>query len=204
MALKQIACSHCDLVVKTPDDLLPHQRVYCPRCHSFLFENQIHASQKCFAYSVTALILFAVANLFPFLTFEASGVLRTITITEASFDLFLQGFWLLGFLVLAFILAVPFIYLICLILLLMGKNALLPYRASLTCAKLLTRLIPWAMADVFIIGVLVALIKVIELADIVLGIAFWAYIGFTLCFIAASLIANKYQVWCWIEAMAND
>ena len=54
--------------------------------------------------------------------------------------------------------------------------------------------------EVFIIGVLVSLVKIGAMATIVIGISFWAYIGFVLCFIAAIGSLDRFQIWREIEA----
>lgn len=65
--------------------------------------------------------------------------------------------------------------------------------------RLMSYFLPWVMAEVFIVGVLVALIKIIEMADIVLGFSFWAYILFVIFFTLTANIANRHQLWEWIE-----
>ena len=40
-------------------------------------------------------------------------------------------------------------------------------------------LLPWSMAEIFLIGTLVSLIKINELADVTIGLSFYAFIGFS-------------------------
>lgn len=201
--MHNIACPHCDNLMQLPRQLLPKQEVYCPRCNSFLFEQHRFGTQQSLAYSLCALILLLISIYFPFLTLDASGQIRTISLFEASLDLYLQGFWFLAILVLMFIIVVPVLYLSLLVTLLMARRHLFSYRVAVRCAKALSYMTPWAMADVFIVGVLVALIKVIELADIVMGISFWAYMAFAIVFVVTTQIANTYQLWAWVEEI-ND
>ncbi len=197
--MERIACRHCDNLIELPKRVQPKQQVYCPRCHSFLFEQHRFGTQQSLAYSISALILLLIAIWFPFLTLDASGQTRTISLSEASLDLYLQGFWFLAILVLMFIIVVPVLYLSLLTVLLMARKRVFSYRVAVRCAKALSYMTPWAMADVFIVGVLVALIKVIELADIILGTSFWAYMAFAIMFVITTQIANCYQLWTWVE-----
>ena len=201
--MRNIACTHCDALIELPEQLEPRQQVYCPRCKSFLFEQHRYGTQRCFSFSITAFVLLAIAMAFPFLTFEAGGHSRTITALEASFDLFPQDFWFVGMLVLVFMLVIPVGYLSNLILLLLARKGMFNRKIAIFCAKSLSRLLPWAMADVFIVGVLVALIKVVQHADVVIGISFWAWVGFAMFFVMSAMIANKYQIWAWIEEIDN-
>ena len=55
------------------------------------------------------------------------------------------------------------------------------------------------MAEVFIIGTLVSLIKIGAMATVVIGISFWAYVGFALCFIASLSNLDRHSLWRRIE-----
>ena len=53
------------------------------------------------------------------------------------------------------------------------------------------------MAEVFLIGVIVSLVKIAAMATVEMGISFWAYAAFTICFTLA--ISNLDRVQCWSE-----
>ena len=55
------------------------------------------------------------------------------------------------------------------------------------------------MSEVFIIGVIVSLVKLASMATITLGLAFWAYVGFALCFTAAVASLDQHDLWDAIE-----
>jgi paraquat-inducible protein A len=59
----------------------------------------------------------------------------------------------------------------------------------------------WAMVEVFIIGVIVSLVKIAAMATVVLGISFWAYVAFSICFTLALATLDRYQCWEMIEAL---
>jgi paraquat-inducible protein A len=139
------------------------------------------------------------ANSFPFLSFETPDQIRTITLLQASQDLYAQGFAFLGMLVYAFALLLPSLYLILLLSLLIPIKLGLKPIGKITIGRLLGFFLPWIMAEVFIVGVLIALIKVIEIADIIIGFSFWAYVGFAVFFTLTANIANRHQLWHWID-----
>ena len=60
--------------------------------------------------------------------------------------------------------------------------------------KTLFKLLPWTMAEIFLIGVLVSLIKIISMADIGLGLSFYAYILFSISMTITLLYVDKYQL----------
>lgn len=194
-----IACHECDQLIAMPEVLGRNETLTCPRCMSKQLTNYANSLEHSIAFSLTALILLIIANAFPFLSFEAQGQIKTISVIEASYDLYFQGFYLLSALVYAFVLLIPIFYLCAVLVLLVPIRLGLKPPAPVAIGKMISLALPWAMAEVFIVGVLVALIKVIELADIVFGVSFWAYSGFVLFFIAASNIASRHQLWKWIE-----
>ena len=52
-----------------------------------------------------------------------------------------------------------------------------------------------------IIGVIVSLVKIMAMATVVLGISFWAYTAFAICFTLAVSNLDRYQCWERIEAL---
>ena len=61
-----------------------------------------------------------------------------------------------------------------------------------------------SMEEVWIIGVIVSLVKGESLATVVLGISFWAYIAFSICFTLALVTFDHYQCWEMIETLEAD
>jgi paraquat-inducible protein A len=51
-----------------------------------------------------------------------------------------------------------------------------------------------------VIGVLVSLVKIASLATVVIGLSFWAYVGFVICFTASLASLDRFQMWSEIEA----
>ncbi|WP_371196320.1 paraquat-inducible protein A [Glaciecola sp. SC05] len=196
---KHIACHHCDLLIRLPDELEVYQKVCCPRCFSEQFVIRKNPLDKTIAIALCALVLLGLSISFPFLSIETAGSINTISLLQSPLALYDEGYSMIALLVLACVILLPAIYLLSLLAMLFpvyvfGKN-----QASVFYAKIVTALLPWIMADVFVIGVLVALIKLMDTAEIVLDIAFWSYIAFTVMFIIITNIVSKRQLWYWVE-----
>jgi paraquat-inducible protein A len=125
--------------------------------------------------------------------------MRTITLWQASSDLYTQEFAFLAVLVYAFVLLLPMLYLGLLLALLIPIKLKMKPILRITIGRLLALFVPWIMAEVFIVGVLIALIKVLELADIIIGFSFWAYVGFAVFITLTTSVANRHQLWVWID-----
>ena len=76
-----------------------------------------------------------------------------------------------------------------------GRSA----RWLVPAARLVFSLSSWSMVEVFVIGVIVSLVKLGAMATIVLGISFWSYTVFTVCFVAALASLDRAYLWDLIE-----
>ena len=65
-------CHECDLLNRVPA-LPPDRAARCLRCGHVLFRNPANCVEKTLSLSVSALILWVVANVFPFLSFGLPG-----------------------------------------------------------------------------------------------------------------------------------
>jgi paraquat-inducible protein A len=198
MLSSQIACQQCDLVIKTPL-LKPGQCALCPRCGHKLSKLRVNAISGLMSYSVTGLILLILANLFPFMSFTLNGNVMEISLWQAATELYTGPYKLLSFIVFFFIVLFPtiilgFIFSFLATLELVGSTF---YTATLL--RIIFSLLPWAMAEVFFVGVLVSLVKLVTIADIGLGLSFWAYLSFCLCYAKVLSLVDKYQFWYWMD-----
>ena len=70
-----------------------------------------------------------------------------------------------------------------------------PRPGARTAFALAERLHPWSMAEIFIVGVTVALIKVAGLAAVTVGPAFWAFAGVVIITILKDQLICRYSIW---------
>ena len=59
------------------------------------------------------------------------------------------------------------------------------------------------MVEVFLIGVVVSLVKLAQLASVQLGLSFWAYAAFSITFTLALTTLDRFQCWQMIERLQN-
>ncbi len=198
-----VACPSCDLLADTSQ--LHHGQVAnCSRCGHFLTKYKDDAIARSLSYTLAALILLALASSFPFLSFKASGLESVMTLPQTALELYRYGMPELAVLVAAFILFIPLAILllllsVCIPLYSKKNNPLL-----IKAGRLIFTLQEWAMAEVFLIGVIVSLVKIASMATVVLGISFWAYTAFTICFTLALSNLDRLQCWNQIEQLTAE
>jgi paraquat-inducible protein A len=188
------ACHECDLLNEVPE-LLPGETARCRRCNGIVSKNAKGGIENSLAMGVASLLLFMVANMFPFLSFGKAGQHTQTYLSSAIFDLWGEDMHFLAAVVFFTCILAPAIMIISLL------TTLIPlYIGRLPPAlPLLTRVLawmqPWAMLDVFMIGVLVAIVKLIKMADIVPGVSFWAFVGVTITIVGAIAMLDLRVVW---------
>lgn len=192
-----IACSRCDrlhVMAHVPMGRTAH----CARCHTPLLRPRRGAIALIVSLSVSALVLMVVAVSFPFLHIEASGLSSRASVLDAilSFAEASGRMAPLSVAVGALIVALPVLRLTGLIYAL-GPIALghAPRPQAARVFRMAMRLRPWAMAEIFIIGVAVALIKIAALASVGFGPAFWAFTGFVLLIAAKDTMVCERSLW---------
>jgi len=195
-----IACHGCDLLVNVAE-LKEGESASCPRCGHFLTRRRPNAYSKVLAYSVASLILLVLANSFSFLSFGASGLESVITLRETPMAVWKYGMPEVAIMVAAFIIVIPAMILMLLLILCipLERGRYRPWLIPVAKGIFLTQ--NWSMVEVFIIGVIVSLVKIAAMATVVLGISFWAYAGFSICFTLAVASLDRYQCWERIEQL---
>ena len=198
----QIVCHECDLLNDVPELAAGH-KAYCPRCGFLLAANRPHSLTVIFSLSVTAVVLLVLANAFPFLGFAARGQEQTVTLIQSVAILITADFPELAFVVFAAIIAVPAVLLVGLIYVSMA----IAMRRRLPWVRRVLRwtleIVPWSMAEIFLIGILVSFIKIVSLADVALGLSFWSYALFTVCMVVVVIHIDKRELWRRIGELTN-
>lgn len=200
-AEERIACLACDLVV-TVGPLHGGERATCPRCGHLLAARTPDSLTRSLAFALSAGMLLVMANSFPFLALEAEGLERVMTLPRSALELYREGYGTIAVLVFGSIVAIPALILVTLLALLVPLRRRQPAAWLVAAGRVLFRLSPWSMVEVFVIGVLVSLVKIGALAAVVLGISFWAYVAFAICFTATLASLDRLEMWDEIEACA--
>lgn len=171
------------------------------RCGTVLMAPRDGAMTRIVMLSVTALILMIAAVFFPFLELRVQGLGRKSSVFDAVLA-FSDGLMLpLSFAVAALIVVLPITRFIALIYV-FAPMALgwAPAPHAKAAFRLAEQIRPWAMAEVFIIGVAVALVKVAGLAQVTLGPAFWAFVGLVIITVLKDNFMCRVTVWQTLNA----
>lgn len=195
-----IACHECDLLQRQP--LIAHHcNVLCGRCGAVLFRNIPDSVNRTIALALAGLILFIVANVYPFLSFEVGNQATQTTLFTGVRALYAQGIWALAALVFFTSILAPLIQLLLMLYIFIPikmDSAALYTKAAF---RLLNTIRDWNMIEVFMIGILVALVKLTKMATIVPGVAMWSFVALIFLVTGASASIDGRIVWQQLERL---
>lgn len=171
-----VGCPVCDAVYSLPPDLA-QKTTRCARCGYKITLGRRAAIARVVSISATMVALMSLVLFLPFLDLRAGQFESQASVIDVVLG-FSTGIMVpLALLVLGFILVLPITRFLLIVYALgpvaTGGPNLPNAEAALRWAF---RLKPWAMAEIFMVGVAVALVKLADLASIQIGPAFWLFV----------------------------
>jgi paraquat-inducible protein A len=193
-----IACHECDLLQQSR--ALPMgATARCPRCGAVLYRRKRNSLDRVLALTIAGLMLFTVANVYPFLTFRLEAQIQETTLITGIIELYNQGMWIVAGVVLLTSIVMPLLELTgTLYVLLPLKFNRRPW--SLPLFFRMVRIFkPWGMMEVFMVGILVAFVKLSKMASIIPGMALYAFMLLIFVLAASAASLDPHIVWNRLE-----
>ncbi|CAL8474799.1 paraquat-inducible protein A [Caballeronia sp. S22] len=165
-----IACHECDLLFRKPSNARGRHAA-CSRCGASLTAlpgSGLPLDSIC-ALTLGALITFCITQTFPVIVLRANGMMSEATLFGAVRFLWSGNMRAVAAMVFCSSILFPLIELLALLYLLvplrLGK---LPPRFS-SMLRLIQVVRPWGMVEVFMLGVLVTIVKMVSMAEVIPG-----------------------------------
>ena len=147
-----IACHECDLLYQLP--ALPEGSVAkCSRCGAVLHRHKRDSLDRTLSWTIAGLILFALANAYPFLALKSEGLVHETTLITGVEQLYKQDMRSVAVLVFLTSILFPFIQLVGTL------YVLLPLKFNR---------LPWKVAPVFLTSILFPAIQLAGLLYVLL------------------------------------
>ncbi|MCF0264385.1 paraquat-inducible protein A [Acinetobacter guillouiae] len=169
-----VACEECDTLYHRIQ-LTQGERAYCLCCGAELYR-QSKPFSVLLAMVTTALIVFVIANSFPIVKVELQGNDSQTTLLGAAWAMFHAGQGPVGVLILITTFVVPLLDLLLLFYVLSSVHFFKVRPRYLVAAfRTLFLFRTWGMVEVFLIGVLVTLVKLVGMVVVIPGVALWGF-----------------------------
>jgi paraquat-inducible protein A len=165
-----LSCHDCRLLTRAPS-LPAHAHARCPRCGAVLHRRKPNSIARTWALVIAAAIMYIPANVLPVTVVVSLGIEQADTIMSGVIYFFSSGMWPIALLILFASIIVPLLKLIALGFLLISVQTRSNWRPrDRTLLYRITELVGrWSMVDIYVVAILVALVRLGQLADITAG-----------------------------------
>jgi paraquat-inducible protein A len=193
-------CPECDLLLNRR--AIPDQHeAHCPRCGSTLISSKHHSIEWTLALAIAGLILFFPANLFPILTLKTLGFSQSETIFSSVKALYDSQLFMVAALVLMAAIIIPLMKILLMIYL---STCLLLHKPAPLLAwamRSYQQLDSWGMLEIYMLGILVSIVKLIDVADVTPGIGLYSLTGLIIATLLSSTQLDRHRFWRRIEQL---
>lgn len=189
-----IACHECDLLHRV-QPIPEGKTAKCIRCGAVLHSHKRDSIDRTLSLTIAGMILFVLSNAYPLLALKSEGLFQEITLMAGVIDLFDQNMWGLAMLVFLTCILFPLFELSCMLYILLPiKLNKMPWKVPLIL-RTVQSIKPWGMMEVFMLGILVSIVKLIKMADIIPGIALYSFTALIFVLAGAAASFDFHAIW---------
>jgi len=188
-------------------DVPPGASARCPRCNREIWRHRVDSLTRTLALSFAALVLYLIANTTPMLSLHAVGRSASTTVFGGARQLWEDGQEIVAVLVLFAAVVAPALQIAFVLLVALGARRPRPPAWVATLLRHHPTARTWSMIEVMLLGVLVALIKIAELATVIPGIALFSLGALVFVFAGMQASFDPREVWeriVWAETRVNQ
>lgn len=197
-AVDTMACPDCDLPQTIPT-LPPGGSARCARCHETIARNPADPIERPLALTVAAAIVYLVANTMPLMGLSAVGREATTTIAGGAHQMWLEGSEITAVAVAFCAVVAPGGYIAFMLTVLLAVRHPPAPRWVGDLLRFAAFMQPWSMNEVMLLGILVALIKIAQLADVVPGVGIFSVGVLVLLLAAIAATFDRHAIWTRVE-----
>ncbi len=189
-----ISCKTCGLIQEAEERLPPNFRRECARCGEIIERNHSLGKMRTAAFSLAALFLYVPANIYPVMTMHYLGRETENTVWGGVRALWQDGMWGVAVIVFCASLMVPLLKLFGLFYLVFPGHKH-HRRLRTKIHKYIEKIGPWAMLDVFLLAIMVAVIRFGKFATVIPGPGIIAFTSVVVLTLLASASYDPRQIW---------
>jgi paraquat-inducible protein A len=198
-----MACQQCDALYDKPE-LKQGQRVKCVRCGSVIEERKVDSIDRSFYWSLAGIVLLVPAILLPIMGVSLAGQYHQASLLDCILVLIDRSFYMIAVLVFLFAIAVPVVRLLgsFYITYSFKYNKLKP--SLLTFFRAFHHLDNWAMLNVFMLGIVVSMYKLLDDTELSVNLGLLAFILWLISSTMASAALDQDYIWQKLEDEFED
>lgn len=178
----------------------------CPRCDSKLFMRKPDSIARTIAFMLAASALYIPANFLPMMSMVEMGVVTENTIMGGIIYFWQGEAYPIALVILTASIIIPLLKMVSLTwLCLAASGKIKPSPATLSRVYWLTELMGrWSMIDIFVVGILVALVQLGNYMTVAPGPGALAFAGVVVLTMFAAISFDPRLLWDRFEELQND
>ena len=188
-----LACKVCGLVQRLESAPAGYE-VECSRCGERLLRDRPFSRARTAAFALAALFLYVPANIYPIMIMQYLGRETENTIWGGVRALYRDGMWGVAAIVFCASILVPLLKLLGLCFLVANRGTRWQ-KLRTQIYKIICQIGPWAMLDVFLLALMVALIRFGQFATVVPGPGVVAFTAVVVLTLLASASFDSRLIW---------
>ncbi len=189
-----VACHECDLLMRKPE-LAHGEKALCPRCGYELYANRYNVVQRSLALVIAALLLFIPANFLPIMQLRSTRAVFARHCLERCCRPFDTGMQSVSVIVFLCSMGIPLLKLLCQLAVLLSIRFDVGRSYGLLLYRIYHHIREWGMLEVYFMGVLVAIVKLADMAAITVGLGLVCFIGMLLIQVWLEVVMSPHQIW---------
>jgi paraquat-inducible protein A len=198
-----IACPDCDLLQHLPP-LARGTKARCLRCGSVLASRPGGPRDLPLALALAAVITFVIANVSPLMDLSVIGRTASTTIVGGAYQMWLEGEPIVSILIAFCAVIAPGAYLLFMLILLIAARRTPPPHWVGEMLRWAHHFEMWSMLEVMMLGILVALIKIAELATVGTGIGMYAVFALIVLMPSILVTFDARELWSRVDWAGAD
>ena len=171
------------------------QKASCPRCGYEMLVHRSHMRKRALALVITALILFVPANFLPIMSLGLLGQSAVDTVWSAVVGLYHSGMQGVAAVVFMCSMLVPLLKLLCQLFVLLAMPRPAWRMLACRCYRFYHHIREWGMLEVYLFGILVSIVKLVDLAELHLGVGLACFVALMLAQVWLEVTMSQHQVW---------
>lgn len=197
-----VGCHECDLLMRKPH-LAVGERAECPRCGFELFSHKHQVLRRSLALVIAALLLYIPASFLPIMQINVLGQRSEDTLWSGVLSLYDAGGLLKSIAIVVFLcsMVIPLIKLLMQLLVLLSIRWNIGRSYGLLLYRMYHHLQEWGMLEVYLMGILVSIVKLIDIASPTLDVGLVCFVALLLVQVWLEVTMSPHQIW---EALSGE
>ena len=192
------ACPGCDLLIPVPEVPDGHY-IACGRCGTTLSKSYTDSIDRVIALSFAGLLLYLPAMFLPLMTLSSLGLKEKGSVVDTCIGFYQNGYILVSVITFVTAVVVPFLKICIPFITAVSLKTKRKGRFLIPTFKFHKHLEEWGMVEIYLLGILITLIKMGDVASIDFNLGFFCFIGLVLLSMAVSVCLDRRLFWYLLE-----